>query len=282
MPDYILPPQADLSRDPSLFPLLTEGRRETHQDLAIRYPLTIAWADGGREPLLIGGVASRQELERIASGCAAAILSRHAGQRLLLLELLEGASFFYNLVVAALDTAKGAAGCTVHHAAIKISSYTDGSRATSHQLSRPLHHRQGRPLPDLAAIDAICVLDDLIDAGATFAWLLTEYLPAVTPVAAEGYFMLDKERPRAPWIQELLGRCNPVNGKLVPDQWLVGYGPDITVAGSETLAPLHLFRGELPGGVYAFNSAIERQLTAAYHRQPRQLRDHLAPYITAC
>ncbi len=281
MPTYILPPRQTLSRDPTLFPLLTDGTREVHLEHATHYPLTIALAEGERAPLLVGGVATRQELDSIAAGCAAAMLSRHAGKRLLLVELLEGASFFCSQLVACLEAEKGAACCTLTYAALKISSYQDGSRATSHQVGRPLHDRLGRPLLDLAPFDTICVVDDLIDAGATFAWLVTEYLPAFSPANVEGYFMLDKERPRKPRIAELLERCQPVIGKLVPDQWLVGYGPDITIQGGPANGPLHLFRGELPGGVYAFNHAIERQLTTAYQRQPRRVLAQLAPYISA-
>jgi hypoxanthine-guanine phosphoribosyltransferase len=281
MTTYILPPHQGLIHDPALFPLLAGAERQAHLEHTTRYPLTITLADGHRLPLLTGGVATRQELASIAQGCATALLSRTGGKKVLLVELLEGAKFFFDQVLACLEAEQGAAGSVFTHASIKISSYQDGSRASSHRVSRPLVDRQGRQITDLTTFDTICVLDDLIDAGATFAWLVTEYLPTLGPARVHGYFMLDEERPRAPRISELLARCHLVIGKLVPDQWLVGYGPDITLAGGPDASPLHLFRGELPGGVYAFNSAIERQLTAAYQQQPQWVTAQLAPYISA-
>ena len=73
---------------------------------------------------------------------------------------------------------------------------------------------------------------------------------------------------------------NLLNGRRVPDEWIVGYGPNLSLPGGKTAKPLHLFRGELPGGMYAFRREIEPRPTAEYQRDPTSVARQLSVYVT--
>ena len=73
---------------------------------------------------------------------------------------------------------------------------------------------------------------------------------------------------------------NLLNGRRVPDEWIVGYGPNRSLPGGKTAKPLHLFRAELPGGMYAFRREIEPRLTAEYQRDPTSVARQLSVYVT--
>jgi hypoxanthine phosphoribosyltransferase len=224
-----------------------------------------------------GGLITGGEVEQIANDIAKRIVENHTGKTVLLIEILEGALSFSRRVVKSINKHDPQLNYTL--TSIKIRSYENGSRAGSHRIDRPLVDEQHREIRTLSKFDTVIVLDDLIDSGGTYAWLVQEYLPDLNPGKITACFMLEKIRPRSPEVEEALDD-NVLIGVQVPDVWVVGYGPDITLPGTAELPPLHLCRGELPGGVYGFNSNIEQQLIAAYHADPTAITEQLRNYIT--
>lgn len=277
MAHYVLTDTKSLSTDTERFPLLYEGSSTVYSNQGVRYPLTLRFVDNSIHPLLIGGLITEGEVEQIAEATAQYILDNHAEETILLIEILEGALSYSRRVVRSLKQLDRQLHFTL--TSIKIRSYEDGSRAGSHRIDRPLVDGQQREIRTLSEYHSVIVLDDLIDSGGTFAWLAREYLPDLSPRKIEACFMLEKVRPRSPEVEEILAG-NVLIGVRVPDVWVVGYGPDITLPGTGELAPLHLCRGELPGGVYAFNSDIEQQLIKIYHSGPHSFVDQLRSYIT--
>jgi hypoxanthine-guanine phosphoribosyltransferase len=274
---YVLPGAQDLSSDKGRFPLLYDGSSAVHIHLNVRYPLTIRFSDNTVHPVMKGGLITEQEVEQIAEATAQYIVDNHAGETVLLIEILEGALSFSRRVVSSIEKLDP----QLHYSLtpIKIRSYEYGSRAGRHRIDQPLIDERHQEIRTLNNFDTVIVLDDLIDSGGTFAWLVREYLPDLSPEKIEACFMLEKVRPRHPEVEEVLAGIVLI-GVQVPDFWVVGYGPDITLPGTAELAPLHLCRGELPGGVYAFNSEIEQQLITAYHADPTVIIDQLRSYIT--
>jgi hypoxanthine-guanine phosphoribosyltransferase len=279
MAQYILPELKKRSGDCSLFPLLAGGKTRVYDQRGIRYPLTVRSENGAFLPLFLGGIVTDRELEHIIAGIAGVIADRHRSGKFLIIGILEGARWFCTRLRNTLAQGKTSADIDFQSAFIKISSYRKGTRLGMHKAVQPLTNETGSPLPGLAAYDGIVVADDLVDSGATFHWLVEQYLPSLEPAGIEAYFLLEKKKQRRPDIDRSLQR-NVLTGRLVPDEWVVGYGPDITLAGTRDLPPLHFCRGELPGGVYAFNSELAGRLTREYHQAPSLFRKKWAPYIT--
>jgi len=277
MGQYVLAGLIGLSPDKEHFPLLYDGSRAVHIHRGCCYPLTMRFADNIVHPVMKGGLVTTKEVEQIAEATARFILQHHVNETVLLVEILEGALSYSRRVVRSIKKLDPQLNYT--RTSIKIRSYEDGSRAGSHRIDQPLIDERQREIRSLREYDTVIVLDDLIDSGGTFAWLAREYLPDLGPRKIEACFMLEKVRPRNPEVEEVLSE-NVLIGVRVPDVWVVGYGPDITLPGKAELPPLHLCRGELPGGVYAFNSDIEQQLIAAYHADPAAVIDQLSMYIT--
>lgn len=275
---YLFANVKKLSRDRKRFPLLYKGGNAVHIRGSVRYPLTMRFSDDVVHPLLIGGLVTGKEVEQIAAATARAILNNHADEAVLLVEVLEGARFYCRRVVSNINKHDGRLNYTL--TSIKVRSYTDGSRVGGLRIDRPLIDERQREIRSLSQYHAVIVLDDLIDSGKTFAWLAREYFPALNPRRIEACFMLEKVRPKAPEVEEALTSGNVLIGVRVPDVWVVGYGPDITLPGKTGLPALHLCRGELPGGIYGFNGGIEEQLIAAYHAEPVAIVDLLRSYIT--
>ena len=90
--------------------------------------------------------------------------------------------------------------------------------------------------------------------------------------------MLEKERPRSREVDAILKDCLLSAGMRAPDEWLVGYGLDMALPGAGNVPDLHLFRQALPGGIYAFNSAIEYRLLAEYQADPEAVGKQLLVY----
>ena len=277
MAHYVLTDVQGLSSDKERFPLLYDGSSAVHTHRGVRYPLTMRFADDTVHPVMKGGLITEREIEQIAEAVAQHIVENHAGETVLLIEILEGALSFSRRVFNSIKKHDPQLLCTL--TSIKIRSYEDGSRAGSHRIDQPLVDEQHQEIRTLSKHDIIIVLDDLIDSGGTYAWLVREYLPDLNPRKIGACFMLEKVRPRNAAAEEALAG-NVLIGAQVPDVWVVGYGPDITLPGTAELPPLHLCRGELPGGVYGFNSDIEQQLIAAYHADPTAITDQLRNYIT--
>ena len=278
MPRYIVPARLELSFDPSFSLLARNSGAFTANGTS--YPRMITLEDGARHPLFNGGVVSAAEIEQIAAGTARAIVDEEHGADILIVQVLEGAKPFCQKVLKYLVDKDAERKIEVELASLKVSSYTDGSRATSHRILIPLQDSRGREITSLGKFETVVVIDDLIDTGATFAWLVSEYLPRFSPKALAGYFMLDKNRKRSKEVEEVLAAYNPLCGKLVADEWLVGLGLDIALPGLSH-GPLHLFRAELPGGIYAFNSSIEQRLIKEYQARPQRVIEQLAVYVSA-
>lgn len=279
MPKYILPELSALSNDYLLFPLLYDGKTPLYSHKGIEYPVTVQSINGSPSPLFLGGVVTIQELESITSRIAGFIANKHRSEKLLFIEILEGARWFCNKLLSRLEQEKMSVGIEYKLATVKISSYRVGTQLGSHKVVQPLLYDTGEAVPSLASYDCVIIVDDLVDSGSTFNWLMEHYLPSLEPVAVEAYFMLEKKRQRKSVIDRIL-QCNILNGRLVPDDWIVGYGPDITLYGTNDLPSLHFCRGELPGGVYAFNSIVAEHLTKEYHHAPSMFRKKWTPYIT--
>lgn len=260
------------------FPLLL-GNQEPFQDQAFRYPLSFSFSDGSSAPLFTAGVVSSPALERIALSTVEQIATRHMGQRLLLVQVLEGARLFFRMLIPHLEHLCPAAGIDYEIGSLKVRSYSHGSRAASHQILQPLQDSRGQELNNCSGFDGVILIDDLIDAGHTMAWLITEYLPCFTVNRIGVSTMLSKSRSRTNTVNEILSRHLISAGMQVPNDWLVGYGLDMALPGDGETQTLHLFRQALPGGVYAFNSNIEERLVREYQQRPAWVAEQLSAYI---
>jgi len=274
---YILNDVSPVSSDVQEFPLLDNGASENGcLCQGVFWPGTVRFNNGECAPLFIGGILKSAEIFTIAQKIAQEIADCFCSQKLLFLQILEGAAPFCRLVCDNLQSLSLSDAFTYDVAQLKVNSYLDGSQARQHQVSLPLQHISGKQITTLEAYDRVIVFDDLIDAGQTCAWLLSEYLPPYDPKQISAYFMLEKSRKRTPEVEETLKDVGAVCGKRVPNEWVVGYGLDIRLPGKAGQPPLHLFRGPLPGGIYAFNSRIEKQLLAEYQAHPHELQRQLA------
>ncbi len=265
--------------EPLGFPLLAGNPDPCLRD-GKNYPLTVL-LDGVPEYLFAKGVAPASALMAMAAETARLLSVRYAGRRLLLVEVREGGGIFAGLVHRQLAGLGAETGLRAEPGNIKVRSYGQGSRATAPRVVKPLCDARGRELADCSKFDAVVLLDDLIDAGHTAIWLAETYLPRFAAREVAVCTMLDKERPRGREVEAALCRIVLSSGLRVADDWLVGYGLDMTVPGGGATPDLHLFRPPLPGGVYAFNTALEPRLTAAYQADPQGLRRQLASYVSA-
>lgn len=280
-----------MAGEETAFPLLP-GSGDCYQSAGLEFPRLFTFADGSTAPLFTRGVVAAVELERMARLTVERISQRYGGQRLLLIQVLEGGRTFAEMVIKHLRARQGGGGDTADAAprerlryevaTIQVRSYGQGSsQAAAHRIVQPLRDSLGRDLQDWAAFDGVVLLDDLIDGGQTMAWLVCDYLPRFAAKSIGICTMLEKDRPRRREVEEVLSRGLISAGLKVPDAWLVGYGLDLALPGRGDQLPLHLFRQALPGGIYAFNSAIEQRLTQAYQANPpgvaQQLRAYLSP-----
>jgi hypoxanthine-guanine phosphoribosyltransferase len=289
--------------DEKNFPLLASSQAPYQAD-GRSYPRVFSFSDGSCAPLFTSGVVAVEELERIAQVTASRIAERYAGQRLLLVQVLEGARTFTAMVIRHLESMREAYGVDYEVASVQVRSYSQGTQATSLRVLQPLQNHLGRELTECTGFEGVVLVDDLIDAGSTVAWLVREYLPkfiargagrGLSSVPLKGGLnripaglgrglsvctMLDKERQRDGVVEEVLAECLLSSGLLVPDEWLVGYGLDMALPATGDRPALNLFRQALPGGIYAFNSAIVQQLIAAYETDPAEVHRQLEVYLS--
>lgn len=242
-------------------------------------PRCFSFSDGSSAPLFVSGVVTAAEVGRIARHTAERIVEGHGGQRLLLVQVLEGGRTFAELVIAQLASLAEAKGVRYEVATIQVRSYGQGTEASAHQVLQPLRDRSGREVTG-DGFDGVVVIDDLIDGGQTVAWLVTNYFAGLALKNVGVCTMLVKERERSPEVEALLAGCLISGGKLVPDEWLVGYGLDLAIPGTDRVPGLYLFRQALPGGIYAFNRAMVRQLIADYQADPEGVCRQLAVYLS--
>lgn len=247
----------------------------------VSYPQGYVFSDGSVAPLFRCGVLSAVEIGEIARATALSIAQRYGGQRLLVVLILEGARCFGEMVLGWLAVRQREYALRYEVATIQIRSYGQGSQATGHKVLQPLQDQLGREVQDCSGFDGVLLIDDLIDGGATLAWLIDQYLP---PLSAKGVgvcTMLEKKRQRSRAVDELLAGCLLSTGKLVPDEWLVGYGLDLALPGGVDGLTLHLFRQALPGGIYAFNEGIEPRLMAECRAHPQGVVQQLGVYLSS-
>jgi len=248
----------------------------------LRYPRFYTFIDGVVAPLFVNGVVPAAEIEGIALATAAAIARRYGGQRLLVVLILEGARIFGERVLRQLERLQEDYSLHYEVATIQVRSYEQGSQATAHKVLQPLRDHRGRELEDCGAFDGVALIDDLIDGGGTMVWLIREYLPRLSAKGLGVCTMLAKDRQRSRAVEDALAGCLISTGRRAPDEWLVGYGLDMALPGGEGRRPtLHLFRQALPGGIYAFNTAIEQRLIAEHQANPQGVEDQLGVYLSS-
>lgn len=262
------------------FPLLA-GSPDPYCVTGLSYPRTFSFRDGSRAPLFVSGVVEVAELDLIARTTAARIARHYGNRRLLVIQVLEGARTFAAMVVGHLGRLARGERPEFELASIRVRSYGQGTRASAHQVLQPLRDSAHREITEVAGFGGVVVVDDLIDGGDTVAWLVGDYLPRLAARGVGVCTMLTKERPRSREVEGILAEHLLSGGRRVADEWLVGYGLDMALPGGEGRPSLHLFRQALPGGIYAFNQAIEQRLLADHLAAPeatgRQLGIYLSP-----
>lgn len=284
MSTYLLPELSQKSLDKKTFPLLPEKNEPffRHHDLC--YPRFVEISENQR-PLFSGGIVTDQELDLIGYGISRAIYERQQGKALLIVTVLEGARPFASLVEQHLRCMAQQGNIRADFSSLQVRSYKKGSMAMQHEILRSLKctvgEKAGERVADLSAYDALLLLDDLIDTGATLGWLASTYFPALGARQVESYCMLEKKVNRSAGEHHQEEICIPVVGKMVPDEWVVGFGLDFALpsAPSESRG-LHLFREALPGGIYAFNKSIETELLQFCQVDQHSIEEQLRVYLT--
>ncbi len=277
---YLLPELPEKSLDKEIFPLLPDGHEETFDFHGHSYPRFVN-ISGQSAPLFSGGIVSALEIEQIAEGVSRAIFDRHRGKSLLIIVVLEGARPFAHLVEKHLRCMEKEGALRIQFSTVRVSSYKSGSTAVEHEVVVPLTDQVGERMHDLSCYDAVIILDDLIDSGATIHWLVSSYLLSFGVLEKEAYFMLEKRVQRPTQTRQEIDCITPLIGKIVPDEWVVGFGLDLALP---DLTPkkggLHLFRGMLPGGIYAFNERIEKELFQICKEDPQNIQEQLGVYLS--
>ncbi len=243
------------------FPLL-------HGEGESGYPANIVFQDGAESPLFSSGIISAEKINQQAELVAGEISANFS--RLLIIQVLEGARMFCSQVCSVLDNMKK----LYKRAGIKVVSYS-GTRAGNQKIVTPLLDTVGRQLDNLKQYDVV-VIDDLIDTGNTMLWLIDNYLPQFTPRSLSAAFMLEKDRKRSGEVDKFIAANHIIRGQRTADEWLVGFGLDMSFGGPDKT--IHLFR-KLPE-VYAFNRNIEGRLFEEYKENPlffiRQMKSYIS------
>jgi len=263
------------------FPLLSaqeDGRY--FQSQAENYPRVLELGDATWNPLFIGGVLTDKEIHEIAQKMAYTIAKTHSRKSVLLVTILEGARPFAKLLSDYLKVPATTSQTAITRATIQVKSYTAMGRKDIHQIVHPLSVTNGDPIIDLSGYDSVILIDDLIDSGATLVWLIEKYLPSLSPKEVEACFMLEKKVERPESINRALKRHTLAIGMTVPNEWLVGFGLDISLPGPRDTQENHLFRHPIPGGIYAFNQALEPRLLDIAHNNPEELAKKLSVYLS--
>ncbi len=243
------------------FPLL-------HGDGKDGCPATIIFQDGTESPLFSSGIISAEKINQQAELVAAKISADF--RRPLIVEVLEGARMFCSRVCSVLNKM----GETFKRAEIKVISYS-GTKAGSHKVIIPLIDDRGRRLDNLSQYDVV-IIDDLMDTGNTMIWLIDNYLPQFKPRSLSAAFMLEKDRKRSGEVDKFITANHIIRGQRTVDEWLVGFGLDMSLDGPDK--SIHLFR-KLPE-VYAFNRSIEKRFFKEYNENSfffiRQIKNYIS------
>ncbi len=232
------------------------------------YPANIIFQDGAEFPLFSSGIISAEKINQQAELVAEEIRANLF--RPLIVQVLEGARMFCSRVCSVLDNMKK----SYKRAEIKVVSYS-GTRAGSRKIITPLLDAAGRQLDNLKQYDVV-VIDDLIDAGNTMVWLIDNYLPRFSPRSLSAAFMLEKNRKRSREVDKFIAANHIIRGQLAADEWLVGFGLDMSLDGPDK--SIHLFR-KLPE-VYAFNRNIEERFFKEYNDNPLFFIRQMQSYIS--
>lgn len=263
-----------LSQDANTFPLL-ENDSVPFSDGD--YPVSVSFSDDSIHPLFKGGIATREDIETAVDGIAQDIADRYRGKKQLIVNILEGGTHFYEGIMTRLRVPI-AQSEFIAGGSVKVQRYA-GTEARGLTIVRPLQDEHGNEITDLSPFDAVILLDDLVDTGGTPIPLIHQYRGEARELAV--YFLFEKDNPqRLKDIGDFLSHYNPLNGISVPNEWIVGHGPNISLPGKDSIPPLHLFR-ELPdGGLYAFNDVIEDRLIEEYQKGPEFIKGQLQSYVT--
>lgn len=281
MISYILPQLSKLSNNSKQFPLLTneKGAQYLKQQDSI-YPQTITTPEGQNQPLFSGGIISEADIDHVAYKTALSLVERYHGKSLLIVTILEGARTFAKFVHHHLILKQQGSGIKISQATIKIKSYESCKQATTRQVVQPLTHEDGGVITNFPPYDAVILIDDLIDSGDTIAWLVNSYFKSFGETNIESYFMLEKATERQKEIERIIQQTTKIIGQKVPDEWVVGFGLDISLPDGEGDAARHLFRGRLPGGIYTFNSTLEPYLLEAFGKNNQTVMKYLKVYLS--
>lgn len=153
-------------------------------------------------------LVSEEEIQQICRDVASKISAdyKNSDKKLLLLCILKGSVVFMGELMKRID-------CPVEIDFMKVSSYGAG---TSTKGNINIHLDLQRK--DMADIDII-IVEDIIDSGRTLSHL-TEYLKMKGAHSVKTCTLLDKPSRRE--VDFVPDYC----GKIVPDEFVVGFGLD--------------------------------------------------------
>ena len=105
-----------MTGEETAFPLLP-GRGDCYQSAGVKFPRHFTFAAGNTAPLFTSGVVTAVALEQVARLTAERLGKRYGGQRILLIQVLEGGRTFAEMVVEHLRDWQ--AGTSDHGGALK-------------------------------------------------------------------------------------------------------------------------------------------------------------------
>ena len=228
--------------------------------------------NGESYDLFSKGLVTARDIGPVISGLQHHIAEHYSGKHVLLVNVLEGGTHFYDVLRTKLEEYNKTAGDN------KVEFDTDSVKAVSYRADQQSRVEVTRSLSttDFSSYNAVIVLDDLLDTGNTMETILKEEIfPKIDSQKVEVNFLFEKDIERPETGEAFLNQYNKKNGILVPNKWIVGFGPNLTLPGKE---PLHLFR-DLPD-LYAFNNSIMEELTTAYQTDPDDIRTQLEEFVT--
>ena len=153
-------------------------------------------------------LVSESEIEEIVKDLSKKISEdyRSRNTKLLLLGILKGSVVFMGDLMKHIDL-------PVEIDFMKVSSYGSGSKSTGRiNIVLDLHRN------DLEDVD-ILIVEDIIDSGKTLSYL-TEYLLLKGAKSVKTITLLDKPSRRE------VNFTPDYTGKVIPDEFVVGYGLD--------------------------------------------------------
>ena len=158
----------------------------------------------GLEDRVSGVLITKEEAEEIVAGLGAQISKDYAGKNLVLVSVLKGAVVFMADLMRAIDI-------PLSIDFMVVSSYNKTESTGTVKIIKDLD-------TDLTGKD-ILIVEDILDTGRTLASLL-EILKMRNPASLKICTFLDKPDRRLAKIEA------DYIGKVIPDEFVVGYGLD--------------------------------------------------------